>query len=51
VLGDQGPGGLVQKTVSIAAEMPALVKSLTGMDVTELVSKVGQLSSGKDKKE
>jgi flotillin len=51
VLGDQGPGGLVQKTVSIAAEMPALVKSLTGMDVTELVGKVGQLSGGKDKKE
>jgi flotillin len=44
VLGDQGPGGLVQKTVSIAAEMPALVKSLTGMDVTELVGKVGKLS-------
>jgi flotillin len=47
VLGDQGPGGLVQKTVNIAAEMPALVKSLTGMDVTELVGKVGKLSGGK----
>jgi flotillin len=45
VLGDQGPGGLVQKTVSIAAEMPALVKSLTGMDITELVGKVGGLST------
>ncbi|MCK5559231.1 MAG: hypothetical protein KAJ51_01510 [Thermoplasmata archaeon] len=44
VLGDQGPGGLVQKTVSIAAEMPALVKSLTGMDVTELVGKVSKLA-------
>jgi flotillin len=46
VLGDQGPGGLVQKTVSIAAEMPALVKSLTGMDVTELVGKVGGVVGG-----
>jgi flotillin len=46
VLGDQGPGGLVQKTVSIAAEMPALVKSLTGMDVTELVGKVGSTVKG-----
>jgi flotillin len=50
VLGDQGPGGLVQKTVSIAAEMPALVKSLTGMDVTELVGKVGGMVGGKDDK-
>jgi flotillin len=51
VLGDQGPGGLVQKTVSIAAEMPALVKSLTGMDVTELVGKVGgAVGGGKSEK-
>ncbi|WP_455391987.1 flotillin family protein [[Eubacterium] cellulosolvens] len=50
VLGDQGPGGLVQKTVSIAAEMPALVKSLTGMDVTELVGKVGGAVGGKTEK-
>jgi flotillin len=49
VLGDQGPGGLVQKTISIAAEMPALVKSLTGMDVTELVSKVGSTVRGDEK--
>lgn len=42
VLGDQGPGGLVNKTVNIAAEMPALVKSLTGVDIHELVSRIQQ---------
>lgn len=47
VLGDEGPSGLVNKTVNIAAEMPALVKSLTGMDVKELVSNVATISGGK----
>jgi flotillin len=51
VLGSEGPAGLVHKTVDIAAQMPALVKSLTGMDVTELVSKVAGLTDlGKEKK-
>ena len=40
VMGDQGPSGFVNKTVDIAAQMPALVKSLTGVDVTELIRKV-----------
>jgi flotillin len=49
VLGSEGPAGLVNKTVDIAAQMPALVKSLTGMDITDLVSKVAGLT-GLDKK-
>lgn len=40
VMGDQGPSGFVNKTVDIAAQMPALVKSLTGVDVTELIRNV-----------
>ena len=40
VLGDQGPAGLVNKTVNIAAQMPDLVKALTGMDLIKLINKV-----------
>jgi len=40
VMGDQGPNGLVNRTVDIAAQMPTLVKALTGVDVTDLVKKV-----------
>ena len=40
VLGDQGPSGLVNKTVDIAAQAPALVKSLTGVDIHDLVGVV-----------
>jgi len=46
VMGDQGPQGLVRKTVDIAAQMPALVKSLTGMDIHDLVGQVGALTGG-----
>ena len=46
VLGSEGPAGLVNKTVDIAAQMPALVKSLTGMDITDLVGKVAGLTTG-----
>jgi flotillin len=46
VMGDQGPAGLVQKTVDISAQMPALVKALTGMDITDLVGQVGALTGG-----
>jgi len=42
VLGDQGPSGLVNKTVNIAAQMPDLVKALTGMDLIKLIGKVQQ---------
>ncbi len=44
VLGSQGPAGLVEKTIGIAAQMPALVKGLTGLDITELVSQVADLT-------
>jgi len=47
VMGDQGPAGLVKKTVDIAAQMPPLIKTLTGMDITELVGQVGSLT-GRD---
>ncbi len=40
VMGDQGPNGFVNKTVDIAAQMPALVESLTGVDVTKLIRNV-----------
>jgi flotillin len=45
VLGSEGPAGLVNKTVDIAAQMPALVKSLTGMDITDLVGRVAGLTT------
>jgi len=45
-MGSEGPAGLVNKTVEIAAQMPALVKSLTGMDITDLVGKVAGLTGG-----
>jgi flotillin len=50
VLGSEGPAGLVNKTVDIAAQMPALVKSLTGMDITDLVSKVAGLTGMENEK-
>ncbi|MDG6225253.1 MAG: SPFH domain-containing protein [Candidatus Thermoplasmatota archaeon] len=42
VMGEQGPSGLVGKTVDIAAQMPTLIKSLTGVDVTQLIRNVVQ---------
>ncbi len=46
VMGDQGPNGFVNKTVDIAAQMPALVESLTGVDVTKLIRKVVETQTG-----
>jgi len=40
VMGDQGPKAFVGKTVEIAAQMPALIESLTGVDVTKLIKNV-----------
>ncbi len=48
VMGDQGPSGFVNKTVDIAAQMPVLIKSLTGVDVTELIRNVVQSDPGID---
>ncbi len=47
VMGDQGPNGFVSKTVDIAAQMPALVESLTGVDVTKLIRNVVTTRDGK----
>ncbi|MCK5773008.1 MAG: hypothetical protein KAH57_04410 [Thermoplasmata archaeon] len=46
VMGDKGPSGLVSNTVDIAAQMPALVESLTGVDVTKLIRNVVQEGPG-----
>ncbi|MGA1820560.1 MAG: SPFH domain-containing protein [Thermoplasmatota archaeon] len=48
VMGDQGPNGFVNKTVDIAAQMPALVQSLTGVDVTKLIRNVVETRFGED---
>ncbi|MGA1794079.1 MAG: flotillin family protein [Thermoplasmatota archaeon] len=48
VMGDQGPNGFVNKTVDIAAQMPALVQSLTGVDVTKLIRNVVDTQFGED---
>jgi len=43
IMGQRGPNDLVGSVVDIAAQAPALVKSLTGMDIQELVGKVKDL--------
>ena len=48
VMGEQGPNGFVNKTVDIAAQMPALVESLTGVDVTKLIRNVVKTQTGVD---
>ena len=40
IMGDRGPSQLVSSVVDIAATAPALVKSLTGMDLSELAGKL-----------
>src|SRR5881397_3637233 len=40
IMGDRGPSQLVSSVVDIAATAPALVKSLTGMDLTDLAGKL-----------
>ncbi len=48
VMGEQGPNGFVNKTVDIAAQMPALVQSLTGVDVTKLIRNVVETRFGEE---
>ncbi|MDO9536852.1 MAG: SPFH domain-containing protein [Thermoplasmata archaeon] len=43
VMGEGGPSKLVSSIVDIAAQAPALVKTLTGMDIGELVQKTKEL--------
>jgi len=40
IMGERGPSQLVGSVVDIAATAPALVKALTGMDLTELAGKL-----------
>lgn len=40
IMGSSGPSDLVGSVVNIAAQAPALVKGLTGMDISELATKV-----------
>src|SRR5436309_3080414 len=44
IMGDRGPSQLVSSVVDIAATAPALVKSLTGMDLTDLAGKLKDIA-------
>ncbi len=43
IMGSHGPSELVGSVVNVAAQAPALVKALTGMDVSELATKVKEM--------
>ncbi len=43
IMGGSGPSELVRSVVEIAAQAPALVKTLTGMDISELTTKFKEL--------
>jgi len=40
IMGERGPANLVGSVVEIAAQGPALVKALTGMDISDLATKL-----------
>jgi len=40
IMGERGPSSLVGSVVDIAAQAPALVKALTGMEISELAGKL-----------
>ena len=40
IMGSRGPSDLVGSVVDIAAQAPALIKALTGMDISDLTTKV-----------
>jgi len=44
IMGERGPSQLVGSVVDIAATAPALVKALTGMDLSELAGKLKEIS-------
>ena len=44
IMGERGPSQLVSSVVDIAATAPALVKSLTGMDLSELAGKLKEIT-------
>jgi flotillin len=43
IMGQNGPSSLVNNVVDIAAQAPALVKALTGMEIGDLAQKVKEL--------
>lgn len=43
IMGEKGPSNLVGSVVDIAAQAPALVKSLTGMEIGELATQVKKM--------
>lgn len=43
IMGGSGPSDLVKSVVDVAAQAPALVKTLTGMDISELAAKVKEM--------
>jgi len=43
IMGGSGPSDLVKSVVEVAAQAPALVKTLTGMDISELATKIKEL--------
>ncbi len=47
IMGDRGPSQLVGSVVDVAAQAPALVKALTGMDISDLAGKIKDTISGK----
>lgn len=44
IMGERGPSQLVSSVVDIAATAPALVKALTGMDMSELAGKLKDIA-------
>ncbi len=44
IMGERGPSQLVSSVVDIAATAPALVKALTGMDLSELAGKLKDIT-------
>ncbi len=44
IMGERGPSQLVGSVVDIAATAPALVKALTGMDLSELAGKLKDIT-------
>jgi flotillin len=44
IMGERGPSNVVGSVVEIAAQAPALVKALTGMDISELAGKLKDIT-------
>ena len=49
IMGNEGSGGLVRATTEAIAKLPAVVESLTGMKMTDLISTVADAARGERK--